>query len=401
MVNHRRVGHTTGVVHLLHIALLIIYMVGHVRYRSNHIHVKLTVQTLLHNLHVEQSEETATETKTQSQWRLRLESQRRIIQLQLFQRRAKIFKIFRLNRVHSGKHHRLHLLKPGNSLVTRTGNMCNGISHLHLFGSFDTGNYISYIPRTKFVTRHHIHFQHPYFIGIILFSRIEKLHLVALANRAVFNLEISYNSTERVEYRVENQSLQRRLFIPFGMRNTFNHSSQYLFHSHTRFTGCTDYLLALATQQFNDFVLHFFGIGARHIAFIDNRNNLKVVFNGHIQIRDRLRLHSLRSIDNQQCPFTCSDRTWHLIRKVHVSRSINQVKDILLPLISIFHLDRMALDSDPSFFFQIHIIKHLPWSHLNGVSKLQQTVGQRWLTVVNMSNNAKVANILHSEFLLF
>ena len=25
---------------------------------------------------------------------------------------------------------------------------------------------------TKFVTRHHIHFQHPYFIGIILFSHI-------------------------------------------------------------------------------------------------------------------------------------------------------------------------------------------------------------------------------------
>ena len=238
--------------------------------------------------------------------------------------------------------------------------MGNGISYFHLFGSFDTGNNISYIPRTKFAARYHIHFQYPYLIGIIFFPRIEELHLISFADRAVFNLEIRYNSTERVEYRVENQSLQRRLFISFGMRNTFNHSGQYLFHSHTRFTGCTDDLLPLATQQFNDFVLYFFGIGARHIAFIDNRNNLKVVFNCHIQIRDRLRLHSLRSIDNQQCPFTCSNRTRHLIRKVHVSRSINQVKDILLPLISIFHLDRMALDSDPSFFFQIHIIKHLP-----------------------------------------
>ena len=284
MVNHGRVGHTTRVMHFLHITLLIIYMVRNVRHRSNHIHIKLTVQALLHNLHVEQSEETTTEAKTQSQRRFRLESQRRVIQLQLLQRRTKIFKIFRFNRINSGKYHRLHFLKTGNSLFTRTGNMRNGISHFHLFGSLDTGNNISYISRTKFVTRHHIHFQHPYFIGIILFSRIEKLHLVALANRAVFNLEISYNSTERVEYRDENQSLQRRLFIPFGMRNTFNHSSQYLFHSHTRFTGCTNYLLALATQQFNDFVLHFFGIGARHVTFINHRNNLKVMLNGHIQI---------------------------------------------------------------------------------------------------------------------
>ena len=84
-----------------------------------------------------------------------------------------------------------------------------------------------------------------------------------------------------------------------------------------------------------------------------------------------------------------------------MSRSINQVKDILLPLISIFHLDSMALDSDPSFLLQIHIIKHLPGSNLNGMCKLQQTVSQSRLTVVNMSNNAKVAYILHSEFLLF
>ena len=84
-----------------------------------------------------------------------------------------------------------------------------------------------------------------------------------------------------------------------------------------------------------------------------------------------------------------------------MSRGVNQVKDILFTLISIFHLDSMALDSDPSFLLQIHIIKHLPGSNLNGMCKLQQTVSQSRLTVVNMSNNAKVANILHSEFLLF
>ena len=284
MVNHSRVGHTTGVVHFLHITLFIIYMVRNVRHRSNHIHIKLTVQALLHNLHVEQSEETTTEAKTQSQRRFRLESQRRVIQLQLLQRRTEIFKILRFNRINSGKYHRLHFLKTGNSLFTRTGNMRNGISHFHLFGSLDTGNNISYISRTKFVTRHHIHFQHPYFIGIILFSRIEELHLVSLANHTVFDLEIGYNSAERIKYRVENQSLQRSLFISFRMRDPLNHSRQYLFHSHPRFAGRTDYFLPFAAQQFNDLIFHFFGIGTRHVTFINHRNNLKVMLNGHIQI---------------------------------------------------------------------------------------------------------------------
>ena len=100
------------------------------------------------------------------------------------------------------------------------------------------------------------------------------------------------------------------------------------------------------------------------------------MFNSHIQVGDRLCLYSLRCIDNQQCTFASGNGTGHLIRKVHVPRSINQVEYILLPLIVILHLDSMAFDRDPSFLLQVHIIKHLPRGHLNGVGKLQQAVGQ-------------------------
>ena len=61
----------------------------------------------------------------------------------------------------------------------------------------------------------------------------------------------------------------------------------------------------------------------------------------------------------------------------------------------------MALDGNSSFLLQIHVIKHLSFGHLDGLGKLQQTIGQSRLAVVNMSNNAKIAYILHSEFLLF
>ena len=67
VIYQRRIRHTTGVMHLLHIALLIIYIVRYVRHRSNHIHIKLTVKTFLHNLHVKQPEKTATETEAQRQ----------------------------------------------------------------------------------------------------------------------------------------------------------------------------------------------------------------------------------------------------------------------------------------------------------------------------------------------
>ena len=125
------------------------------------------------------------------------------------------------------------------------------------------------------------------------------------------------------------------------------------------------------------------------------------MLDSHIQIGDSLCLYSLRCVYNKQRTFASGNGTGYLIRKVHVSRSVNQVKDIFFTLIVVFHLDSMALDGNTSFLLQIHIIKHLPVSHLNSVGKLQQAVCQGRFTMVNVGNNAEVAYILHSEFLLF
>ena len=55
----------------------------------------------------------------------------------------------------------------------------------------------------------------------------------------------------------------------------------------------------------------------------------------------------------------------------------------------------MALDSDTAFAFQIHIIKHLPLSHLYSLSVLKQPIGQSALAMVYVRNNAKVAYVFH------
>jgi hypothetical protein len=55
----------------------------------------------------------------------------------------------------------------------------------------------------------------------------------------------------------------------------------------------------------------------------------------------------------------------------------------------------VALDGDSAFTFQIHIIQHLPFSDLNGVGTLQQTVGQGTLSVVDMSDDTEVSYMFH------
>ena len=81
-----------------------------------------------------------------------------------------------------------------------------------------------------------------------------------------------------------------------------------------------------------------------------------------------------------------------------MSRGVNQVKDVLLSLISVFHLDGVALDGDASFTLQVHIVKHLSLRNLDGVRVLKQAVGQCRFAVVDMGNDAEIADIFHSSF---
>ena len=54
-----------------------------------------------------------------------------------------------------------------------------------------------------------------------------------------------------------------------------------------------------------------------------------------------------------------------------MSRSINKVQDIFFSVMSIFHLYGMTLDGYTSFAFEVHVVQHLPFSHLNSICKLQ------------------------------
>ena len=61
MINLHRIGQARRVVHLGHATLLVINEVGDVGDGRNDVHIELTVETLLNDLHMEQTEESAAE----------------------------------------------------------------------------------------------------------------------------------------------------------------------------------------------------------------------------------------------------------------------------------------------------------------------------------------------------
>ena len=65
MVDFRGLGHTRRIVHLLFVAVLVVDEIAYVGHGGDDVHVELAVEALLHDFHVEQSEETAAEAEAE------------------------------------------------------------------------------------------------------------------------------------------------------------------------------------------------------------------------------------------------------------------------------------------------------------------------------------------------
>ena len=74
---------------------------------------------------------------------------------------------------------------------------------------------------------------------------------------------------------------------------------------------------------------------------------------------------------------------------------IDQVEDVLLPIGRlVVHPGGLEFDRDPPLPLQVHVVQelvlHVPVGH--GARVLQQPVGQGRLAVVDVGNDAEVAN---------
>ena len=233
---------------------------------------------------MKKSEESTTETKAKGYRTLRRECERCIVELQFLKRSTQVFVIVRINRINTGKNHWLYFLESFNSLVAWVRNRCNGITNLYFGSRLDTRNDISHLTCCEFFCWHHIHLEYTHLVGYIFHSCIEEFHFITLTNGSVSNLTKNDDSTEGIKNRVENQSLWSSLCITNRMRNALNNSLKNILYTFTCLTRCTDNFRTITTEKFYYLVFNFVRHGIRHVYLVDNRNNLKVMINSHIEV---------------------------------------------------------------------------------------------------------------------
>ena len=116
----------------------------------------------------------------------------------------------------------------------------------------------------------------------------------------------------------------------------------------------------------------------------------------HIAVRQRLRLNALRRVYHQQRAFARRQRTADFVGEVHVTGRVNQVERVGFAVLGgIVHMHRLGLNGDAALAFQLHAVQNLlhHLALLENARRFQNAVSQRRLAMVNMGDNAEIANL--------
>ena len=162
--------------------------------------------------------------------------------------------------------------------------MGDRITDLYLDSRLDAGNDVSYASAWYLVTRIHLHLQHADLIRLIFLSCVEELDLVALADRSVDNLEVCDDSSEGIEYRVEDKGLKRSLGIADRSRDPLDDGIKDLLHAFSSLAGSEEDLLRLAAYKVDDLVGNDVDHRRINIYLIKYRYDFEIMFDSEIQV---------------------------------------------------------------------------------------------------------------------
>ena len=119
---------------------------------------------------------------------------------------------------------------------------------------------------------------------------------------------------------------------------------------------------------------------AGQVDLVDDRDDFEPAVHRQVRVGERLRLHTLGGIDEQQRALAGSQRAGHLVREVDVAGRVDQVEDVLVSVPGlVVQPDRMGLDRDAALALEIHRVEHLRF-HLAGLERpgeLEKTIRKR------------------------
>ena len=222
---------------------------------------------------MQQTQETAAETEAQCLGNFRLEFQRSIVKLQFFQSVAQSFVVVAFHGVKTREYLALYFLEAGQRLRSGVGNQSNRVADFCLSQFFHAGNQKAHFAGFEFLFLNRFRCEYAQLLDLRFRLGAHKAHFVFQLDGAVFHTNQHDHADVVIKPRIDNNRLQRRVFVA-GRRGDFgNDFFQNIFHADAAFGGTLHRADGINADNVFDFLFHAFGVGGGQVDFVQNRHD--------------------------------------------------------------------------------------------------------------------------------
>ena len=361
---------------------------------GDEVDTEFALQSLLHDLHMQQAEESAAKSEAERDGIFRLVEEGGVIQLKFAQRIAQIFVIAGQNGKQAGEHHRLDRFKSGQG---RSGarRIDHSVAHAGIGYAFDIGDDEAHVSGDEFLEHHRFRRQRPKRFDFVNFIVEAQPDLHVTRDPAVHDPHQHNGTAKGIEPGVKDERLERRFGCSDRSGDTRYHSLQHRFHADTALGADQQGVRGGNCQHVFDLRLHLVGLRGRKIDLVDHRNDSEIMLRREERVRNGLRFDALAGVNDQQRAFTGRKRAGDFVGKIDVAGRVDQIE---LIVVSVFRLvvqaNALGLDGDAALAFQVHGVQDLRahFALAERTCKFEKAVGQRGLAVVNMRDDAKITD---------
>ena len=182
----------------------------------------------------------------------------------------------------------------------------------------------------------------------------------------------------------------RRVGIALGGCDPLHDRVEHLVDVDARLGGDADDVGRVAAEQLRHLERRSVRVGRGKVDLVDDGDDLELVLDREVGVRERLRLDPLRRVDDEHGPLARLQRARDLVGEVDVPGRVDQVQLIALP----GDAHRLGLDRDPALALEIHRIEQL-LAHVavgDRVRELENAIGQGRFPVVDVGDDGEVAD---------
>ncbi len=300
----------------------------------------------------------------------------------------------RVDGIEAGEHHRLQLFKAGQRLDRGMMIVGDGVADLGVGNVLDVGDEEADFAGRELIHFHRLGRQHAECFHVEGAAIRHQANALALAQHALNHARQHHHAAIRIEPRIEDQRLKLIGSASFRRRHVLDDGFQHIRNALPGLGADGQRMRSVEAHGALDHFLGALDVGAGQINLVDDGNNFQPVVDGDVGVRQRLRFHSLRGVDDQQRAFARRQRARNFVAEIHVAGRVDEVELVGLAVgRGIHHADRMRLDGDAALALQVHRVQHLSL-HLarrQRAGKLQQTVGKRALPMIDMGDDREIS----------